>query len=153
VLLQELGKFLVRASSLLADLHQLLIPVTVRLGRSCHASHGHTTATCACMPGRCASFLPFSECISLLLQMATAPQAIEFFMTLFCNTSRIVLLMERVPWRLVVQVCVAHTTTHTRARAHTHTHTHTHKAMLQTVLAALLASTISPCIRALLPHA
>lgn len=27
--LQELGKFLVRASNLLADLHQLLIPVTV----------------------------------------------------------------------------------------------------------------------------
>jgi hypothetical protein len=27
---QELGKFLVRASNLLADLHQLLIPVTVR---------------------------------------------------------------------------------------------------------------------------
>jgi hypothetical protein len=39
-----------------------------------------------------------------LLQMATAPQVIEFFMTLFCNTTRIVLLMERVPWRLLVQV-------------------------------------------------
>lgn len=25
-------------------------------------------------------------------------------MTLFCNTTRIVLLMERVPWRLLVQV-------------------------------------------------
>jgi hypothetical protein len=36
--------------------------------------------------------------------MATAPQAIEFFMTLFCNTTRIVLLMERVPWKLLVQV-------------------------------------------------
>jgi hypothetical protein len=36
--------------------------------------------------------------------MATAPQVIEFFMTLFCNTTRIVLLMERVPWRLLVQV-------------------------------------------------
>lgn len=62
--LQELGKFMVRASGLLADLHQLLITVT----------------------------------------MATAPQVIEFFMTLFCNTTRIVLLMERVPWRLLVQV-------------------------------------------------
>jgi hypothetical protein len=40
----------------------------------------------------------------LCLQMATAPQVIEFFMTLFCNTTRIVLLMERVPWRLLVQV-------------------------------------------------
>jgi hypothetical protein len=40
----------------------------------------------------------------LRLQMATAPQVIEFFMTLFCNTTRIVLLMERVPWRLLVQV-------------------------------------------------
>ncbi|KAF6265579.1 membrane-associated apoptosis protein-domain-containing protein [Scenedesmus sp. NREL 46B-D3] len=62
--LQELGKFMARASGLLADLHQLLITVT----------------------------------------MATAPQVIEFFMTLFCNTTRIVLLMERVPWRLLVQV-------------------------------------------------
>lgn len=36
--------------------------------------------------------------------MATAPEAIEFFMALFCNTSRIVLLMETVPWKLLVQV-------------------------------------------------
>ena len=37
-------------------------------------------------------------------QMATAPEAIEFFMALFCNTIRIVLLMETVPWKLLVQV-------------------------------------------------
>ena len=42
--------------------------------------------------------------LSSLLQMATAPQVIEFFMTLFCNTARIVLLMDKVPWRLLVQV-------------------------------------------------
>jgi hypothetical protein len=36
--------------------------------------------------------------------MATAPEAIEFFMALFCNTTRIVLLMETVPWKLLVQV-------------------------------------------------
>lgn len=35
--LQELGKFLVRASSLLADLHQLLIPMTVRFVLCCRA--------------------------------------------------------------------------------------------------------------------
>lgn len=68
--LQELGKFLVRASNLLADLHQLLIPVT----------------------------------------MATAPEAIEFFMALFCNTTRIVLLMDKVPWKLLVQVYTIVTT-------------------------------------------
>jgi hypothetical protein len=39
-----------------------------------------------------------------VLQMATAPEAIEFFMALFCNTTRIVLLMETVPWKLLVQV-------------------------------------------------
>lgn len=38
------------------------------------------------------------------VQMATAPEAIEFFMALFCNTTRIVLLMETVPWKLLVQV-------------------------------------------------
>jgi hypothetical protein len=36
--------------------------------------------------------------------MATAPEAIEFFMALFCNTTRIVLLMSNVPWKLLVQV-------------------------------------------------
>jgi len=41
-----------------------------------------------------------------LLQMATAPEAVEFFMALFCNTTRIVLLMEKVPWKLLVQVGV-----------------------------------------------
>lgn len=41
-----------------------------------------------------------------LVQMATAPEAIEFFMALFCNTTRIVLLMEKVPWKLLVQVSV-----------------------------------------------
>jgi hypothetical protein len=45
------------------------------------------------------------DCVVLCcLQMATAPEAIEFFMALFCNTTRIVLLMEKVPWKLLVQV-------------------------------------------------
>jgi hypothetical protein len=33
--LQELGKFMVRASGLLADLHQLLITVTVSSSHTC----------------------------------------------------------------------------------------------------------------------
>lgn len=41
---------------------------------------------------------------AMRVQMATAPEAIEFFMALFCNTTRIVLLMETVPWKLLVQV-------------------------------------------------
>lgn len=47
--LQELGKFLVRASNLLADLHQLLIPVTVRRlppGRAA-SKHSRYTLTAA----------------------------------------------------------------------------------------------------------
>lgn len=38
------------------------------------------------------------------VQMATAPEVIEFFMTLFVNTIRMVLLMERMPWHLLIQV-------------------------------------------------
>lgn len=48
-----------------------------------------------------------SNAAMFLLQMATAPQVIEYFMTLFCNTARIILLMDKVPWRLLVQVCSA----------------------------------------------
>jgi hypothetical protein len=40
--LQELGKFMVRASGLLADLHQLLITVTVSsYGTGCRAMRQH----------------------------------------------------------------------------------------------------------------
>lgn len=46
-------------------------------------------------------------CFPCCMQMATAPEAIEFFMALFCNTTRIVLLMEKVPWKLLVQVSTA----------------------------------------------
>lgn len=125
--LQELGKFLVRASNLLADLHQLLIPVTVRTCRvqrhvqpPVRQTPGHMLCVrawtglyyagaansppavlcgvvwCVCCAVWCA--------VCLHPQMATAPEAIEFFMALFCNTTRIVLLMETVPWKLLVQV-------------------------------------------------
>lgn len=128
--LQELGKFLVRASNLLADLHQLLIPVTVSLQdlSSTAAARRHS---CHCISGSVRSYY-FAQTVHRLIrrhavataritacyakprpgapcrmQMATAPEAIEFFMALFCNTTRIVLLMEKVPWKLLVQVSAA----------------------------------------------